>query len=97
MQRDYLAISKEIDSMLYNLVGQVERLDSDFGWIRDKLLVEWVKDNGMWRYYKSNETLGGSFISDRLAYIFFESETEQEANDKLNLLMFELLEAGFEL
>lgn len=95
--RDCVAISKKIDSTLYNLVGEIERVESDFGWIRDKLFVEWVRNNGMYGYYRSNETMMGEFISDRLVSIFFDSETEQEANDKLNLLMFQLLEAGFDL
>lgn len=97
MQNDLVAISKRIDAKLYGLVGELEKLDSDFGWIRDSLLDNWILKNGMMSFYKDNQILRGSFISDRLSNIFFESETEQEANDKLNLLMFELLEAGFEL
>ena len=97
MRKDYLAISKNIDDNLYYLAGQVDKLESEFGWIRDMVLEGWLIKNGMYGFYKDNETLGNSFISDRLASIFFESGSEQEANDRLNLLTFELLEAGFEL
>ena len=95
MQRDVLSISKDILNFFKFNQKQLEFIEDKMYWLHDHLLDQWVLINGVGHLYNCNDRFSGGFISDEILHAFVQSETQEEADEKLNYLLLQLCEEGY--
>ncbi len=93
MNKDFIALTKHLDGLINQIEGIAYELSQGsqcFGWIRDSVYHGWCTKNGIDHLVYSNLTCSKGFISDRILDLFLSSESELEADEKLNFLLLEL-------